>query len=79
MDLSNENVLHIHKDGVEYLQFKKLLAYQDIINHAYSLGIDKNYRTAKANKEKLKQEEVDALLPTREETMKICVRLFIQR
>jgi len=56
MDLSNENVLHIHKDGVEYLQFKKLLAYQDIINHAYSLGIDKNYRTAKANKEKLQED-----------------------
>ncbi len=56
MDLSNENVLHIHKNGIEYLQFKKLLAYQDVINHAYSLGIDKNYRTAKANKEKLKQD-----------------------
>lgn len=53
MDLSNENVIHIKKDGVEYIQFRKLLAYQDIINHAYSLGIDKNYRTAKANKEKL--------------------------
>lgn len=62
MDLSNENVLHIHKDGVEYLQFKKLLAYQDIINHAYSLGIDKNYRTAKANKEKLKQETYEKAL-----------------
>lgn len=53
MDLSNENVIHIQKDGVEYLQFKKLLEYKDIINHAYSLGIDKNYRTAKANKQKL--------------------------
>ncbi|MCI8471146.1 MAG: peptidoglycan editing factor PgeF [Clostridia bacterium] len=56
MDLSNENVIHIQKDGVEYLQFKKLLAYQDIINHAYSLGVDKNYRTAKVNKEKLEKE-----------------------
>lgn len=55
MDLSNKNVIHIHKDGIEYLQFRKLLAYQDIINHAYSLGIDKNYRTAKANKEKLEK------------------------
>lgn len=53
MDLSNENVLHLKKDGVEYLQFKKLLEYQDVINHAYSLGLDRNYRTAKANKEKL--------------------------
>ena len=56
MDLSNENVLHIKKDGVEYLQFKKLLDYQDTINHAYSIGVDKNYRTAKANKEKLQED-----------------------
>ncbi|MCI8636407.1 MAG: peptidoglycan editing factor PgeF [Clostridia bacterium] len=53
MDLSNENVIHVKKDGIEYLQFRKLLEYGDLINHAYSLGIDRNYRTAKANKEKL--------------------------
>lgn len=53
MDLSNENVIHIKKNGIEYLQFRKLLEYEDIINHAYSLGIDRNYRTAKPNKEKL--------------------------
>jgi hypothetical protein len=53
LDLSNENVIHIKKDGVEYLQFRRLLEYNDIINHAYSLGIDKDYRTAKANKQKL--------------------------
>lgn len=44
-DLSNENVIHIKKDGMEYLQFRKLLEYDDIVNHAYSLGIDRNYRT----------------------------------
>jgi len=49
MDLSNENVIHISKNGIEYLQFKRLLEYQNKINHAYSLGIDKNYRTAKPN------------------------------
>ena len=53
LDLSNENVIHIKKDGVEYLQFRKLLEYKEIVNHAYSLGINRNYRTAKANKEKL--------------------------
>ena len=53
LNLSNENVIHIKKDGVEYLQFRKLLEYKEIINHAYSLGIDKNYRTAKANRQKL--------------------------
>ena len=45
MDLSNENIMHVKNKGLEYLQFKKLLEYKDIINHAYSLGIDKNYRT----------------------------------
>lgn len=59
MDLSNENVIHIKKDGVEYLQFKKLLEYKQYIKHAYSLGIDKNYRTARANKEKLPIEEYE--------------------
>ena len=56
MDLSNENVIHKRKNGVEYLQFRRLQEYQDILNHAFSLGIDKNYRTAKANKEKLDNE-----------------------
>ena len=59
MDLSNENVVHIKKNGIEYLQFRKLLEYEDIITHAYSLV--KDYRTEKVNKEKLddkKYEEV---------------------
>ena len=51
IDLSNENVIHIKKDGVEFLQFRKLLEYKNIVNHAYALGIDVNFRTAKANKE----------------------------
>ena len=46
MDLSNENIVHVKKDGVEFLQFRRLLDYQEI-NHAYSLGIDKNYRTTR--------------------------------
>lgn len=62
MDLSNENVIHIQKDGVAYLQFRKLLEYQDIIHHAYSLGVDKNYRTAKANKEKITEEDYQKAL-----------------
>ena len=58
-DLSNENVIHIAKDGVQYLQFRRLLEYSDILVHAYSLGIDKNFRTARAkNVESLTQEEV---------------------
>lgn len=57
MDLSNENVIYFKKDGIEYIQFRKLLAYKDIVNHAYSIGIDKNYRTARANKEKLSEND----------------------
>ena len=47
-DLSNENVIHVKKDGIEYLQFRKLLEYSDIVKHAYAIGLDKNFRTARA-------------------------------
>lgn len=50
MDLSNKNVVHIKKENQEFLQFKKLLNYSDKITHAYTLGIDKNYRTFRANR-----------------------------
>lgn len=57
-DLSNENVIHIRKEGIGYLQFRKLLEYSDVINHAYSLGIDRNYRTTRAaDSAPLSQEE----------------------
>ena len=59
MDLSNEIVLHIKKENQEFLQFKKLLKYSDIITHAYSLGLDKNYRTFKANKQPLPPAEYE--------------------
>lgn len=57
MDLSNENVIHIKKDGVEYLQFRKLLEYKDIISHAYSLGTNLNFRTSTLKKERLPKKE----------------------
>ena len=59
MDLTNENVIHVKKDGMEYLQFRRLLEYKDIINHAYSLGTNLNFRTAKVNKELLPKEEYE--------------------
>ena len=37
MDLSNENIIHVKKGDVEYLQFKELLKYSDKLVHAYSL------------------------------------------
>lgn len=56
-NLSNENVIHIMRDGIQYLQFKKLLEYGDIISHAYSIGTDVNFRTARVNKQKLPEQE----------------------
>jgi len=35
-DLSNENVIHICKDDVEYIQFRKLLEYPEV-EHCYTL------------------------------------------
>lgn len=58
MDLSNENVIHIKKDGIDFLQFRKLLEYKEI-THAYTLGLDKNFRTAKANMVELDKKEYD--------------------
>ena len=56
-DLSNQNIVHIEKDGVQYIQFKKLLEYKDIITHAYSIGVNVNFRTARINKQALPENE----------------------
>ena len=61
MDLSNENVIHIKKDGIECLQFRKLLEYEDIINHAYSLGTNIDFRTSRTNSELSKEEYANSL------------------
>ena len=45
-NLSNEIVLRTNKNGVQFLQFKKLLEFSDILVHAYSLGLDRNFRTS---------------------------------
>ena len=73
-DLSNKNVVHVIKDGIQYLQFKKLLEYNDVISHAYSLDTSMNFRTAKANKESLPQEEFDKGI---ESYKKVCNSLEI--
>lgn len=44
MDLSNDNVIHCKKDDIEYLQFRRLLEYEDNIKHAFSLGINYDFR-----------------------------------
>ena len=45
-NLSNEVVVHKNINGFQYLQIRKLLEFNDVLVHAYSLGIDKNYRTS---------------------------------
>lgn len=37
MDLLNETMVHIKKDGIEYLQFRKLLEYETIVKHCFTL------------------------------------------
>lgn len=62
MDLSNETVIHVKDKDCEYLQFRKLLEYKDIITHAYSLGTNKNYRTLSVKKEKLPKAEYEKVI-----------------
>ena len=57
MDLSNKNIIHVKTKNNEYIQFKRLLDYKDILTHAYSLGTNLNFRTATIKKEKLPDEE----------------------
>lgn len=42
MDLLNDTMIHIKENGIEYLQFKKLLEYKDKISHCYTLKGSKN-------------------------------------
>lgn len=45
--LENENIIHQKKDGIEYIQFKKLLEYG--VKHAYTLkGENINFRSGSA-------------------------------
>lgn len=51
-DLSNENTVHIRKNEIEYIQFKKLLEYEDILTHCFTLkpldfGDNSNYEEKK--------------------------------
>ena len=39
MDLSNKTMLHIKKNGVEFLQFRKLLEFENVIN-CYTLSVN---------------------------------------
>lgn len=43
MDLSNDDVIHVKKNEIEYLQFKRLLQYPEI-THAFVIGLDKTFK-----------------------------------
>lgn len=36
-DLSNENIIHVKNGEIEYLQFRRLLEYKDILTHCFTL------------------------------------------
>ena len=37
MNLTNNNIIHISGENLDYIQFKRLLEYEDILTHAYTL------------------------------------------
>lgn len=41
MNLTNHNIIHISGENLEYIQFRRLLEYQDIMLHAYTLKHNK--------------------------------------
>lgn len=73
-DLSNENVIHMNKNGVQYLQFRILLEYKNIIEHVYPLGLNFDFRADKVNKENLTKEQEEKELQSYK---KVCKTLEI--
>lgn len=43
MDLSNENIVHVRNGNIEYLQFKKLLEFDNLV-HCYTLKKNLDFR-----------------------------------
>lgn len=37
MNLTNKEIIHMSGENIDYIQFRRLLEYKDIINHAYTL------------------------------------------
>lgn len=45
MNLSNEKMVHVKSDGIEYLQFKRLLEFDNLV-HCYTLSVyDVNFKS----------------------------------
>lgn len=77
MDLSNENVIHIQNNGIEYLQFRRLLEYNDTISHAFTIGINNDYRIPLYNSStnKLTYEQIEQ---NKRNYKKICKSIGIE-
>lgn len=68
-DLSNKNVVHIKDGPIEYLQFRKLLEYKDVIYHAYALGLDVGFKTTTVNQKLASPERMEL---AKESYRKLC-------
>ena len=68
-DLSNKNVIHIKGEAIEYLQFRKLLEYKDVIYHVYALGLDVGFKTTTVNQKSASPERIEL---ARESYKKLC-------
>ena len=68
-DLSNKNVIHVKDKAIEYLQFRKLLEYEDVIHHAYALGLDVGFKTTTVNQKPATPERMEL---ARESYKKLC-------
>ncbi len=55
IDLTNEKIIHVKKDGLEYIQFRRLLEFSNLV-HAYAIK-PKNYRTSGNSLEKEEYEK----------------------
>ena len=73
-DLSNENIIQFEKNGVSYLQFRKLNEYNKYIRHAYSLGKELNYKTRAGNRN-LSENEIEKAILAYE---KLCKNIDIE-
>ena len=68
-DLSNKNVIHVKDKKIEYLQFRKLLEYKDVICHGYALGLDVGFKTTKPNQKTISPERMEL---ARKSYQKLC-------
>lgn len=68
-DLSNQYVIHVKDNEIEYLQFRKLLEYKDTITHGYALGLDVGFKTTTVNNQLAPPERIQL---AKESYRKLC-------